>query len=689
MCGISGFLAAARGSDAEMTAVVRAMASTLATRGPDGSGEWVDAQSGIALGHRRLSIIDLSPAGAQPMLAPHGRYVVVFNGEIYNFRALRAELDGLDPARTWRGHSDTEVMLAAFEQWGLERTLQRLNGMFALALWDRAERKLHLARDRFGEKPLYYGTCRSGAGNVVLFGSELKAFAAHPAWRGDLDVGALRLYMQFNYVPAPHTIYTAARKVPAGSVITVSLDRAGTAIEIGKPREYWSALNTALAARDRPLTDRAAAKDELRELLGRAVSERSVADVPLGAFLSGGIDSSLIVALLQRSGGMPVRTFTIGFDDPRCDEAPYALGVAQHLGTDHTCHYVTPAEVRDVIMRMPALYDEPFADSSQIPTFLVAQIARRHVAVALTGDGGDELFGGYHRYFVGQRAFRYIKHVPHIARRALAALLQSVTPGTWESLLRHLRAIGPLNDVSGERLHRLASQLRAQTVPEMYEVLMSRPDSEVALASGARSASPFEDALCWPAELTDVEAMMLFDTLNVMADDFLVKVDRAAMGVSLETRAPLLDPALFELAWRMPMAWKVGAHSGKVLLRELLADFVPARLIDRPKQGFGIPVGPWLRGPLRDWAEALLDPQRLRAEGFLDAQRIREQWAQHLAGTHDRQNELWSALVFQEWLASQRKPVQRAPADVVDIVTAERGAANQPHYVDTRVCAPV
>jgi len=685
MCGISGYLTAARAAAPEMIAIARSMGATLESRGPDGRGEWVDPECGIALGHRRLSIIDLTPSGHQPMVSHDGRFVVAFNGEIYNFRALRAELDAANAQRAWRGHSDTEVMLAAFAHWGLERTLQRLNGMFAIALWDRVERKLHLARDRFGEKPLYYAT----SGGAFLFGSELKALAAHPLWRGDLDRGALRLYLRFNYVPAPFTIYTAARKLAPGSFLTVSLDRSASALNVGAPREYWSALDTALTARTRPLTDRAAAKDELHALLREAVTLRTVADVPLGAFLSGGIDSSLVVALMREHGSGPVRTFTIGNDDPRYDEADHASRVAAHLGTEHTCQYVMPAQVRDVIVRIPALYDEPFADSSQIPTYLVAQLARQHVTVALIGDGGDELFGGYSRYFVGQRAFGLIKRCPHAIRRMLAGLLESLAPGTWEALFRHARGLGSLAELSGERMHRLASQLRSRTVPEMYEVLMSRPDADIAIAAGTeRSRSPFDDPRCWAPQLSDAEAMMLFDTFNVLVDDFLVKVDRASMGVSLETRAPFLDPAIFEFAWRMPLAWKIGALHGKVLLRELLGELVPARLIDRPKQGFGIPLGPWLRGPLREWAESLLDERRLRSEGFLDAHRIREKWQQHLAGTHDRQNEIWSALVFQEWLANQRRTTPVVVAGSAEVTPLERAAANLSAQTATPSYAP-
>ena len=638
-----------------MTALVRRMAARVRHRGPDDEGEWVDAQAGIALGHRRLSIVDLSVQGHQPMVSHTGRYVLAYNGEIYNHSLLRAELEASGTTLPWRGLSDTETALAAIERWGLEVALPRLNGMFAFALWDRQTRKLHLARDRFGEKPLYYAL----VGGNFLFGSELKAFTLHPSWSGEIDRGALRIYMRYNYIPAPFTIFSAARKLPAGSLLTVAVDTVKGTVSVGDVRRYWSAMEIALAARQRPLQDRAQAREELRELFSRVVSSRLMADVPLGAFLSGGIDSSLVVAIMAQKARQPVRTFTIGYDDPAYDESAHAAEVAHCLGTAHRCDRVTPAEAREAIMQMPTIYDEPFADSSQIPTYLVSRTARKAVTVALTGDGGDELFGGYDRYFVGQRAFPVIRSVPRLVRRPLAAAIRSLPPRSWQSLLDGVRRVGggrSFSDLSGERLHRLASQLHAASEVQMYEIMMARPEDATVPLQGCEERQPLNGgASGWPASLSYAESMMVFDTLNILVDDFLVKVDRASMSVSLETRAPFLDPELFEFAWRMPLEWRMNARTGKLLLREVLQEFVPAAIVERPKQGFGIPVGNWVKGPLRDWAESLLDERRLREEGFLAPAPIRRKWAEHLAGTHDRQNEIWCAIVFQEWLANTRE----------------------------------
>ena len=649
MCGLAGFVGCAGiRSEGALSALAGRMIANLAHRGPDDEGVWIDAHCGVALAHRRLAIIDLSSHGAQPMASHSGRYLLAYNGEIYNHKEIRAELDDGGARVPWRGHSDTETVLAAVEHWGLHGALPRLNGMFAIALWDRDKRQLHLARDRFGEKPLYY----AAEGGCFLFGSELKGLLPHPAFTGEIDRGALRAYMRFNYVPAPFTIYRAARKLQSAAVLTVSVDPVAQSIMVGDPRPYWSAIEVALAARARPLTGREDAKERLRELLARVVRSRMMSDVPLGAFLSGGIDSSAIVAQMQQHASKRVSTFTVGFEDPSYDESVPAAQVAQHLGTAHICQRVTPAEAREAILRMPAVYDEPFADSSQIPTYLVSRAARAHVKVALTGDGGDELFGGYQRYFVGQRAFPLIHSIPAWARRPVSSLIRTMPPAAWQAVIGWLRTLvgeGRLADLSGERLHRLARQLAAVSESHMYEIIMARPeDDSVSLDGCEERYAGATDA--WLASLPPAEAMMLFDTLNILADDFLTKVDRASMAVGLETRAPFLDPELFEFAWRLPLEWRIGARAGKVLLREALQGLVPPEIVNRPKQGFGIPVGAWLKGPLRPWAESLLDERRLRQEGFLSPKPVRRKWAEHLAGTHDRQSEIWAAVVFQEWL---------------------------------------
>lgn len=651
MCGLVGFIGShGDSSSAGISALVRRMVEKIRHRGPDDQGVWTDARSGVAMGHARLSIIDLSSHGAQPMVSHSGRYVLAYNGEIYNHMELRQELEGVGPAIPWRGHSDTETALAAIERWGLHAALPRFNGMFAIALWDREGHRLHLARDRFGEKPLYYAFERG----CFLFASELKALLPHPAFGGEIDRGALRTYMRLNYVPAPFTIYRSARKLTPATVLTVAVDPVAQSIAVGNPRQYWSAIEVALAARERRLSDRAAARDELRELLACVVRSRMMADVPLGAFLSGGVDSSVIVAQMQQQSPNRVLTFTVGFEDPSYDESPSAAQVARHLGTAHTCERVTPSQAREAIVHMPAIYDEPFADSSQIPTYLVSRMARKHVAVALTGDGGDELFGGYQRYFVGQRAFPLIRSIPGWARRPLASLIRTMPPAYWQNVIGWLRGLGGgarLADLSGERLHRLAQQLGASSEAHMYEILLARPEDETVALEGCeeRQSGAGRD---WLAALPPAEAMMLFDTLNILPDDFLTKVDRASMATSLETRAPLLDPRLFEFAWRLPLGWRINGNAGKVLLREALRERVPDEIVDRPKQGFQIPVGTWLKGPLRAWAESLLDERRLRREGYLSPGPIRRKWAEHLAGTHNRQNEIWAAIVFQEWLAS-------------------------------------
>ncbi|HEY2037735.1 MAG TPA: asparagine synthase (glutamine-hydrolyzing) [Steroidobacteraceae bacterium] len=653
MCGLVGFLSCVGiRSEAAFAALARRMIARLRHRGPDDEGVWVDARCGVTLGHSRLSILDLSSHGAQPMRSHSGRYLLAYNGEIYNHTELRAELDGAGPGVPWRGHSDTETILAAVERWGLHEALARLNGMFAFALWDREERQLHLARDRFGEKPLYYAL----EGGCFLFASELKGLLPHPAFTGEIDRGALRAYMRSNYVPTPFTIYRAARKLPPASVLTVAVDPVSQSIAVGEPRTYWSALDVALAARERRLTNVADAKEQLHELLSRSVRSRMLSDVPLGAFLSGGIDSSLIVAHMQQQTSRPVSTFTVGFEDPSYDESVPAAQVAAHLGTSHTCEQVTPVQAREAILRMPAIYDEPFADSSQIPTYLVAGTARKYVKVALTGDGGDELFGGYHRYFVGQRAFPLIQSVPGWARGPLASLIRTMPPASWEVVIGWVRSLigqGRLAELSGERLHRLARQLGASSEAHMYEIIMTRPEDETVPLAGCDERPP--TGTSWPTSLPAAEAMMLFDTLNILPDDFLTKVDRAAMAVSLETRAPFLDPLLFEFAWRMPLEWRIERRVGKVLLREILRGSVPPEIATRPKQGFGIPVGAWLKGPLRPWAESLLEEGRLRREGYLSPGPIRRKWAEHLAGTHDRQSEIWAAVVFQEWLAARHE----------------------------------
>jgi len=622
MCGITGFLRPGGLGPAARDELGR-MASCLAHRGPDASGDWIDGPAGIALGHRRLSILELSEAGSQPMVSHSGRYVLATNGEVYNHADIRTELAHAGDATAWRGHSDTETMVAAFDRWGIEATLARLAGMFAFALWDRQDHVLTLARDRLGEKPLYYGW----QGGTLLFGSELKSLRAHPDFQASIDRGQLERYMLRGYVPAPGSIYAGIHKLPPGSFLQVRAQQMPPSN--AQPAAYWSIGGAVEQGSRNPFRgsdDEALA--ELECVLGRAVASQSVADVPLGAFLSGGIDSSSIVALMQAHASRPVRTFSIGFTEESFNEAPFARAVAAHLGTEHTEMIVTPREAMDVIPRLPALYDEPFGDSSAIPTFLVAELARRHVTVSLSGDGGDELFGGYTRYARADRLWRLLRHVPRTLRKALAS-------GSGGYLSRFVAAGSP---------------------QDLYDrVMLDRHAPGIVLRQGqpAADATILLDAAL--AERDIVGAMMRADAETYLPDDILVKVDRASMGVSLESRVPLLDHRVVEFAWRLPLSMKIRGGESKWLLRRLLAGRLPAALLDRPKKGFGVPVELWVRADMREWAETQLEPARLRSEGFLDDARVRQIWLAHGAGEPRFGAVLWRVLMFQAWLAGQSR----------------------------------
>jgi asparagine synthase (glutamine-hydrolysing) len=645
MCGLAGFIDCDRATPAsELRATVDRMAATLRHRGPDAGGGWVDPATGVALGFRRLAILDLTEGGDQPMASACGRYVIVFNGEVYNFRELRKEL--VAAGHAFRGRSDTEVLLAAVSAWGVESALRRSNGMFAFALWDRTLRVLHLARDRLGEKPMYYGW----AGASFLFGSELKALRANPAFRAEVDRDALALYLRHKYVPAPWSIYHGVRKLPAGTLLTVD---PGTRGRDAAPRPYWSAREAAEAGPDRRLgADEAV--EELDGLLRDAVRLRMVADVPLGAFLSGGIDSSTVVALMQAQSSRPVKTFTVGYEDDDFNEAADALAVARHLGTDHTELYLSPAECMEVIPRLPTLYDEPFADSSQIAVFLVSALARRHVTVSLSGDGGDELFGGYNRYLWAPAVWRRASRFPRPLRRTATSLLTSRSPEAWGRLLRRAGALAPRSvnqRLVGDKLYKLARVLELDRSEDLYLELVSHWKEPGSIVMGARELpTPVTDPAQWAQVPGIAEHMMYLDLVTYLPDDILAKVDRASMGVSLEARVPLLDHRVVEMAWRVPLDLKVRNGSTKWLLRQVLHRYVPPRLVERPKMGFGVPIDRWLRGPLRDWAEALLDQRRLRADGYLDPEPVAARWAEHLSGRRDWQYHLWDVLMFQAWL---------------------------------------
>lgn len=640
MCGIVGYWCQAGHADAHGT--VKRMALTIAHRGPDDSGTWIDEVSGVALAHRRLSILDLSPAGHQPMFSASGRWVIVFNGEIYNHLDLRKSLPGV----AWRGHSDTETLLAAIEAWGIAATLQELTGMFAFALWDRTEKTLTLARDRLGEKPLYYGW----SGDTFLFGSELKALRAHPCWRGEIDREALAGYMRYGYVPLPQSIYRGIAKLLPGAWLILPVG--ATAAVSPAPTYYWRALNVAHTSMRADLNDTTAIA-ELDALLRRAISGQMLADVPLGAFLSGGVDSSVVVALMQAQSARPVRTFTIGFDESGYDEARHAKAVAAHLGTEHTELYLSSQDALDVIPRLSQMYDEPFGDSSQIPTHLVAAMARQHVAVALSGDGGDELFGGYNRYFWGSSIWRQIGWAPRPLRAAISRIATVLNPKQWDQLAKilpgHLRL-----PAFGDKMYKLASVIDVADSADLYRRLVTQHRETGSIVLNTTEPAIWADNEAALSGYTDFSELMMFhDLVGYLTDDILVKIDRAAMAASLETRIPLLDHHIVEFAMRLPVHMKIRGGQGKWLLRQVLYRYVPRELIERPKQGFSIPLDSWLRGPLRDWAEALLDESRVQHEGFLDSSLIRKKWDEHLSGQRNWQHWLWNVLMFQSWLEAE------------------------------------
>jgi asparagine synthase (glutamine-hydrolysing) len=638
LCGLTGFLDFARTIPSDALAdLVGRMAATLDHRGPDDAQSWVDGEAGVALGFRRLAIVDLTEAGRQPMVSASGRFVIVYNGEVYNAEALRPQL-----ARAgigFRGRSDTEVILEACAAWGVAATVKQLVGMFAFALWDRAERRLTLVRDRMGIKPLYYGRF----GRTFLFGSQPKSFRPHPAWAGEIDRDSLAAFLRFAYIPAPRSIHLGLQQLRPGHLAEIGPD--GSVASTC----YWDIRARAAAGR--------AARSEIGDddaveafdaLLRDAVAERLIADVPLGALLSGGIDSSTVVALMQAQSSRPVRTFSIGFEEEGFDEAPHAAAVARHLGTDHHQLYVAPAHARDVIPDLPRWWDEPFADSSQIPTLLVSAMARRHVTVALSGDGGDELLAGYNRYLHGKRLIDWTEAVPRPLRSAGASLLQAVPAGAWDGLARVLP--GRLRPArAADRAAKLAEMLRAGAEERLYRQLVGQWPQPAALVPGAVEPVDAIWTGALAAEIPDfVERMQLIDMLTYLPDDILTKVDRASMAVGLEARVPLLDHRVVEHCFQLPARMKIRNGETKWLLRRVLDRYVPRALVDRPKMGFGVPIDRWLRGPLRDWAEALLEPGRLAAEGF-DPAPIRARWHQHLSGAVNGQYPLWCVLMYQSW----------------------------------------
>lgn len=657
MCGFAGIFSSI---NVPTESALHAMSNAIRHRGPDDNGAWLDAGNGIGLSHARLAIVDISPAGHQPMISHSGRYVIAFNGEIYNHLEIRAELEKASPRKLfWNGHSDTETLLAGFDAWGITATIQRSVGMFAIAVWDKELQTLTLGRDRLGEKPLYYGW----QNNTFLFGSELKALATHPSFEGKINRDAITLFLRHSYVPAPLSIYENIYKLMPGSLATISLKNTTPFIEY-----YWSALTAVKTGIANPISEKA--EDNivaLENTLLESIKLQMVADVPLGAFLSGGVDSSTIVALMQAQSNRSVKTFSIGFHEKQYNEAHYAKAIAEHLKTEHTELYATPDDALEVIPKLADLYDEPFADASQIPTHLVSKLAREHVTVSLSGDAGDELFCGYNRYLLTNKVWRHLSKVPLWLRKIISSVIVFIPPHIINTIAKPVIKLLPkkyatLGNQLGDKLHKSAVVMRAKDNRDLYRRFISiiqNPENFV-LGITEQPVDNQKDINDDIDNISDIERMMFTDILGYLPNDILTKVDRAAMGVSLETRVPFLDHRVVELAWRIPMQYKLHNGDGKWILKQVLFKYVPKNLIERPKMGFGVPIDSWLRGPLRTWAETLINKERLDKEGFLVSHEVRKLWTEHLSGQRNWQYQLWNILMFQLWLEKHYSRINNA-----------------------------
>ena len=650
MCGICGFVDLSNRYDQlKRQRIISEMTNTLIHRGPDDEGYWHDKEKGVSLGHRRLSIVDLSSHGSQPMLSNSGRYVIVFNGEIYNHLLLRKELIKSDNNISWLGYSDTETLLACIDTWGIEKSIQKSSGMFAVAIFDIKENNLFLVRDRMGEKPLYYGF----QNGVFLFGSELKAINKHPDSLRDIDRNAVALQFRYSYIPTPYSIYKGIKKLKAGTILKINLSKSNIIKEIlEEPKTYWSLEDAVINSQKNIYTGSSIeAINDLDGLLGKSVRDQMVADVPLGAFLSGGIDSSLIVSLMQSQSSMPIETFTIGFNEGDYNEAIFAKKIAKHLGTNHTELYVSSNDALSVVDNLPQIYDEPFSDSSQIPTYLISEMTKKNVTVSLSGDAGDELFGGYNRYLWTRKIWSRMKYMPISLRKFISYGIDSVSPSVWNRILRQMVD----TPQSGDKMHKLSSILASSSAEECYLNLISHWNSSDNIVIGANNIS---------TSLTDInnhldfdsieEKMMYLDSISYLPDDILSKIDRASMSVSLETRVPFLNHHVVEFANTLPLSMKIKDGESKWILRQLLYKYIPKDLIERPKMGFGMPIDIWLRGPLRDWAESLIEESRIKKEGFLNYEPIRKKWIEHISGKRNWQYHLWDILMFQAWLEKNK-----------------------------------